>query len=128
MYLHFEFNIRSSHLEQSSPVMICAYAAIQLLELKLGNFLHPHSPPKSKKIKSTFLLFLSMLNYHKKIMELKTQFLSVLMIKHEAVKKSKTHSFASGPEEEDTSLPSNDSDISGGNIGEELCRHQSLPS
>ena len=63
----------------------------------------------STHAKSTFLLFISILNDHEKIIELKSKLLSMLMIKDKTVKKSKltvcTSSFALRPKKEDTSLP-----------------------
>lgn len=66
-----------SHLEQSSPMTLCGYTAAQLLGF------HSHLSPYSKGAYSIFLLFISILKNHEKIMELKSKFLYNLMIKHE---------------------------------------------
>lgn len=129
--------------------MLCAYTATQFLELSLENLLHLHWPPKSKRINNIFLLLISILTNHEKIMGLISKFIYVLMIRHEAVKirleavmirldqtsgsndqtwGRRASSFASRSEKEDSSLCCNGNDISRKNIREKLCGQQFLPS
>ena len=49
--------------------------ATQLLELSLETVLHHHWLPKSKSINNIFLLFVSILNYHDRIMDVKSKFI-----------------------------------------------------
>ena len=66
-------------------------------------------------------------------MELKSKFIYILMTKHGGSEEIQSlqwcvSGFALGPEEKDTGLHSNNSDISGGNVCQELCGLESLPS